>query len=338
MDASPPHRTFAVSLIFDEPSSQEISSARSKLSSATGSAHIAGQDAPPHITLGMFHATEESLDEVGRLFGDFTKDAPNAFRADFSGTDFFKEKVIFLSINKTTESYKKIAALNETAHRIFLPRFEAGGNRNYLPESFFPHVALASKLGKSGFEKGKDFCATMDFPKSARIVGASLFLCRPYSEIARFDFQCDTLTPEQRHKSMSAIRSIGGKLETALRSQLFGFGFRFRKNDRRLAGSPDIVFPHYHAVVFVNGCFWHAHDCGKFRMPRTNQSFWLKKFARNRERDKRDIAALLGQGWRVCVVWECSITGRNRRAKLNDTAARISLWLEEGFAEQFVEF
>ena len=98
MDASHPHRTFAVSLIFDEPSSEEISSARRKLSSATGGAHLAGQDAPPHITLGMFHAMEESLDEVGRLFGDFTKDAPNAFRADFSGTDFFKDKVIFLSI------------------------------------------------------------------------------------------------------------------------------------------------------------------------------------------------------------------------------------------------
>ncbi|MCH5295453.1 MAG: very short patch repair endonuclease, partial [Treponema sp.] len=69
-----------------------------------------------------------------------------------------------------------------------------------------------------------------------------------------------------------------------------------------------------------------------------NQAFWLKKFARNRERDRRDIALLLEQGWRVCVVWECSITGRNRRAKLYDTASKISLWLEEGFSEPFVEF
>lgn len=170
-----------------------------------------------------------------------------------------------------------------------------------------------------------------------------------------------------RHKNMAAIRSTGGSLETSLRSQLFRFGFRFRKNDKRLAGSPDIVFPHYHAVIFVNGCFWHAHGwsppaarkksgkgtcalvfsadsyalspkCSKFRMPKSNEEFWTAKFTRNRERDIRDISELMREGWRVCVVWECSITGKNRRSRVYDAASRISLWLEEGFSEPFMEF
>ena len=336
MDSSQCQRTFALSLVFDGPSSDALSSLKREVSEIAG---IKSQDdVPPHITLGMFHADAGRLDEVKKLFGDFMKDAPGAFRVDFSGPGFFMDKVIFLSINKDAKSFGKIADLNQMAHRIFLPEFEAGGNRNYLPENFLPHVALATKLDAEGFLRAKDFCSSMTFPASARIAGASLFLCHPHEEIARAEFSGDTLTPEQRHKNMAAIRSIGGKLETALRSQLFRFGFRFRKNDRRLAGSPDVVFPHYHAVIFVNGCFWHAHDCDKFRLPRTNQAFWLKKFARNRERDRRDIALLLEQGWRVCVVWECSITGRNRRAKLYDTASKISLWLEEGFSEPFVEF
>ena len=169
---------------------------------------------------------------------------------------------------------------------------------------------------------------------------------------------------------MSAIRSTGGKLEVALRSQLFKFGFRFRKNDKRLTGSPDIVFPHYKAVIFINGCFWHAHGwllatstkgkksqktdlikssfleenvlyslkCEKFRMPRTNPDFWRQKFTRNRERDIRDIEKLLEEGWRVGVVWECSITGRGRKQKIISTAEKISLWLEEGQSEIFREF
>ncbi|MBQ3801101.1 MAG: very short patch repair endonuclease [Treponema sp.] len=170
----------------------------------------------------------------------------------------------------------------------------------------------------------------------------------------------DTLTAEQRHKNMAAIRSTGGKLEVALRSQLFSFGFRFRKNDKRLCGSPDIVFPHYKAVIFVNGCFWHAHgwrseasliksslleepvlyslSCGKFRMPATNTEFWQNKFTRNRERDIRDVEKLLAGGWRVGIVWECSITGRRRTEKIRTVAEKISLWLEEGYAEPFREF
>ena len=208
-----------------------------------------------------------------------------------------------------------------------------------------------------------------DLPASAKIIAISLAETHPYKELSRIALLTNTLSLEQRHKNMSAIRSTGGKLEVALRSQLFKFGFRFRKNDKRLTGSPDIVFPHYQAVIFINGCFWHAHGwspknkkgkkaqklemiksslleenilyslkCEKFRMPTTNTDFWLQKFTRNRERDIRDIEKLLEEGWRVGVVWECSITGRLRKQKILSTAEKISLWLEEGQSEIFREF
>ncbi|MBQ9206773.1 MAG: hypothetical protein IJ158_08690 [Treponema sp.] len=224
--------------------------------------------------------------------------------------------------------------------------------------------------------------AHLKFPLSAKIIAVSLAKCNPYEELARHSLT-DTLSPMQRHNNMAHIRSTGGSLETSLRSQLFKFGFRFRKNDKRLVGKPDIVFPHYKAVIFVNGCFWHAHGwepsrspiisshahdakaayehgwkseesliqsalldesvlyslkCEKFRMPTTNPEFWHAKFTRNRARDLRDIETLLAEGWRVGVVWECSITGRLRREKIRSTAEKISLWLEEEYSVLFREF
>ncbi len=148
----------------------------------------------------------------------------------------------------------------------------------------------------------------------------------------------DTMTPDQRHNNMSHIKSVS-KPEVALRSALFRMGFRFRKNDRKLPGSPDIVFPKYHAVVFINGCFWHGHRyCSKFRLPSTHVSFWRHKIARNRQRDQENVSALLDLGYRVGVVWECSITGRNKDAKLGNVASEISLWLEEELGVPYIEW
>ena len=88
---------------------------------------------------------------------------------------------------------------------------------------------------------------------------------------------------------MSLIKSSETKPERQIRAELFRMGFRFRKNDRRLLGKPDIVLPHYHAVVFVNGCFWHAHGCSRFKMPKTNPEFWKEKFERNKARDREQV-------------------------------------------------
>jgi DNA mismatch endonuclease Vsr len=149
----------------------------------------------------------------------------------------------------------------------------------------------------------------------------------------------DTITPAQRHLNMSHIRSTNSQPETAVRSALHKLGFRFRKNDRRLAGKPDIVFPHYHAVIFVNGCFWHAHArCAKFVLSKTNTVFWQEKLTRNVVRDRTEYEMLMQDGWRVGVVWECAITGKDRGRRIRSTAEKISQWLEEGFDEPYREF
>ena len=138
---------------------------------------------------------------------------------------------------------------------------------------------------------------------------------------------------------MSQIKSSGTRPEAAVRSYLHKLGFRFRKNDKRLAGKPDIVFPRYFAVIFVNGCFWHGHSlCKKVRIPKTNSEYWTQKIERNRERDKEEVQALLAQGWRVGVIWECSITGKNRAQKIMEVSESAALWLEEGFDQTFKEF
>jgi DNA mismatch endonuclease, patch repair protein len=118
----------------------------------------------------------------------------------------------------------------------------------------------------------------------------------------------DSLTPTQRSENMRRIRGQDTKPEIALRSALHRQGFRFRKNDRRLPGKPDIVLPKYRTVVFVNGCFWHRHEgCSKATTPKTNTGFWLEKFRQTVERDKRKAAELEALGWVVIVVWECEI-------------------------------
>lgn len=149
----------------------------------------------------------------------------------------------------------------------------------------------------------------------------------------------DTLTPEQRSLNMSKIHSKDTKPEIFLRSALFKAGFRFRKNDRRFLGTPDIVLPHYNAVIFINGCFWHGHkNCSLFRLPKTNTEYWKKKIERNAERDKEITRKYLENGFRVGIVWECSITGKKRAQKLAKTTEDISEWLEERFDENYREF
>lgn len=119
----------------------------------------------------------------------------------------------------------------------------------------------------------------------------------------------DVLTPEQRHSNMRNIRGRDTKPEMLIRRGLHAHGLRFRLHDRTLPGSPDLVFPRYHAVVFVHGCFWHLHGCSLSTLPNTRQGFWQKKFEANISRDKKAITTLLATGWRVLVIWECALRG-----------------------------
>lgn len=134
----------------------------------------------------------------------------------------------------------------------------------------------------------------------------------------------DTMTPEQRHRCMSHIRSKATKPELLVRRWLWGHGYRYRLNVKSVPGKPDIVLRPYRTAIFVNGCFWHGHnvrmrECGNALMcecaenspcckiPQTNRSFWLEKIRRNQERDQRNYALLQDNGWQVIVVWECQL-------------------------------
>lgn len=117
----------------------------------------------------------------------------------------------------------------------------------------------------------------------------------------------DNHTKEQRSKNMSHIRSTNSKPEERVRKYLFSRGLRYRKNVRSLPGCPDLVFKKYKAAVFVNGCFWHHHDCGRFVWPKSNKEYWHKKIDRNVERDKQNTLLLQEQGWQVLVIWECQL-------------------------------
>lgn len=139
----------------------------------------------------------------------------------------------------------------------------------------------------------------------------------------------DVVSPEVRSRMMSGIRGKNTKPEVMVRKALHAAGFRFRLNASYLPGKPDIVLRKHRAVIFVHGCFWHGHDCHLFKWPRTRPEFWRAKIKGNADRDSKAEAALAGDGWRVGVVWECSLKGRTRRSP-EDIVKRLSEWLRYG--------
>lgn len=133
----------------------------------------------------------------------------------------------------------------------------------------------------------------------------------------------DNHSKEVRSVNMSHIRSTNSKPEEIVRKYLFSRGFRYRKNVRKLPGCPDIVLAKYNTIIFVNGCFWHRHDCPRFVWPSTNQEYWKSKILRNIERDKRNNEKLSLLGWRVITVWECELKKVSRDARLELLVAEI---------------
>ena len=117
----------------------------------------------------------------------------------------------------------------------------------------------------------------------------------------------DNLSSEDRRKNMSHIRSKNSKPEELVRKYLFAHGFRYRKNVAKLPGKPDIVLPKYRTVIFVNGCFWHKHDCPRFVWPTSNTEYWTKKILGNVERDQTNRKQLAESGWNILTVWECEL-------------------------------
>ena len=130
----------------------------------------------------------------------------------------------------------------------------------------------------------------------------------------------DVLDPYQRHRNMAAIHSSSTKPELKLRRALWRIGFRYRVNDKKLPGKPDVVLPKYRTVIFVHGCFWHGHkDCKYYAVPKTNTDFWIAKVSRNQKRDQEVWRKLEARGWSVIIVWECQL----KRQAFDGTLARV---------------
>jgi len=135
----------------------------------------------------------------------------------------------------------------------------------------------------------------------------------------------DVLTPDQRSYNMSCIKNKNTKPEKIVRNFLFSKGLRYRKNDRRYPGHPDVVLPKYKTVVFVHGCFWHLHEnCRYARLPKSNIDYWSKKLTKNKERDAREQAELRNMGWKVIVVWECELKKDKRQQTLDNLYKQIT--------------
>ena len=125
----------------------------------------------------------------------------------------------------------------------------------------------------------------------------------------------DIFSKEKRYQIMSSIRGVETKPEILVRKFLFANKFRYRKNDKRYPGKPDILLPKYKTAVFVNGCYWHGHSCPAGKLPKTNRIFWFEKIESNKKRDKKNILKLRKLNWNVIVVWQCSIKNLEKREK-----------------------
>lgn len=120
----------------------------------------------------------------------------------------------------------------------------------------------------------------------------------------------DTLDPAARSVRMATVKARDTKPELRVRRMVHALGYRYRLHDKRLPGTPDLVFASRRRVIFVHGCFWHRHDapaCKLARLPKTKLDFWLPKLQGNRDRDLRHQAELTATGWRHMVVWECQL-------------------------------
>lgn len=133
----------------------------------------------------------------------------------------------------------------------------------------------------------------------------------------------DNKTTSARSINMSRIRSTNTNPEELVRKYLFSRGFRYRKNVRELPGCPDIVLTKYKTVIFVNGCFWHKHDCPRFVWPTTNREYWIPKIEGNVSRDHYNQELLIKRGWNVLVVWECQLKKKTFDTTMNQLIAEI---------------
>ena len=148
--------TYAITLYFDDDTTEWIRTLTAQLADVTGNDFMTANNVPPHLTVGMFHVGEADVEKLKALFEAFVtaaREDNSTFDISFSGFESFLDKVIFIK----PEVDEKLAALNKLLHEKFLPHFEPGDNRNYLPENWYPHIALGVKLTHEQFERGMEF-------------------------------------------------------------------------------------------------------------------------------------------------------------------------------------
>jgi DNA mismatch endonuclease Vsr len=128
-------------------------------------------------------------------------------------------------------------------------------------------------------------------------------------------FVMDIMSKQERSQRMSLIRSQNTTPELVVRSLIHHLGFRFRLHRRDLPGHPDVVFPSRRCVVFIDGCFWHGHECSIGHIPYSNSEYWQEKIARTKLRDSKNRKLLRKKGWRALIVWECEIKNTEELTK-----------------------
>jgi len=144
-------------------------------------------------------------------------------------------------------------------------------------------------------------------------------------------------TSPQRHANMAAIHGKDTKPEMVVRRYLWGHGYRYRLNHKRLPGKPDIVMRKYRACIFVNGCFWHGHEgCRYYTIPKTNTEFWVNKVKRNKERDLKVQHELAAMGWHSITIGECELKPVKREETLKSLAYTLNkIFLQERTVKQY---
>lgn len=135
----------------------------------------------------------------------------------------------------------------------------------------------------------------------------------------------DRISKTHRSWNMSRIRGADTQPEMVVRSALHRMGFRFRLHVQSLPGKPDIVLPQWKAVILVNGCFWHRHrNCCFAYSPKSRISFWQGKFDATVRRDRRKTRQLRRAGWKVLVVWECSLAKNRVETSMKELVRKLT--------------
>jgi len=127
-----------------------------------------------------------------------------------------------------------------------------------------------------------------------------------------FNRMTDIVDKVTRSRMMSGIGGKNTKPEIIIRKGLHALGFRYRLYSPKLPGKPDIVLPKYRAIILINGCFWHAHNCHLFKWPSTRKEFWEAKILSNKKRDQENIKQYSDSGWKTLVIWECALKGKSK--------------------------